>query len=54
MSAGSKDKRLCVIIPTYNNVHTIGKVVQDVMVYCDPLIVVDDGCRASQSHAVLE
>ena len=44
MSAGSKDKRLCVIIPTYNNVHTIGKVVQDVMVYCDQLIVVDDGC----------
>jgi len=44
MSVGSKDRRLCVIIPTYNNVQTIGQVVQDVMSYCDQLIVVDDGC----------
>ena len=44
MSVGSKDKRLCVIIPTYNNVQTIGQVVQNVMSYCDQLIIVDDGC----------
>ena len=44
MSVGSKDRRLCVIIPTYNNVQTIGQVVKDVMSYCDQLIVVDDGC----------
>lgn len=44
MSVGLKDRRLCVIIPTYNNVQTIGQVVQDVMSYCDQLIVVDDGC----------
>jgi len=44
MSVGSKDRRLCVIIPTYNNVQTIGQVVQDVMSYCNQLIIVDDGC----------
>ncbi|MBR5325901.1 MAG: glycosyltransferase family 2 protein [Prevotella sp.] len=44
MSVGSKDRRLCVIIPTFNNVQTIGQVVKDVMAYCDQLIVVDDGC----------
>ena len=44
MSVGSKDRKLCVIIPTYNNVQTIGQVVQDVMSYCNQLIVVDDGC----------
>lgn len=44
MSVGSKDRRLCVIIPTFNNVQTIGQVVKDVMSYCDQLIVVDDGC----------
>lgn len=38
------DKKLCVIIPTYNNVQTIGKVVQDVLLFCPQVIVVDDGC----------
>ena len=35
--------RLCVIIPTYNNAGTIGRIISDVTVYCQDVIVVNDG-----------
>lgn len=37
------DRGICVLIPTYNNVGTIGRVVSDVLQYCSDVIVVDDG-----------
>lgn len=37
------DKRCCVIIPTYNNCGTLGKVVEEVLEYTDKVIVVNDG-----------
>lgn len=43
MDSKTDNKRLCVIIPTYNNVRTIRQVVTDVLQYCDQVIVVDDG-----------
>ncbi|MBP5570077.1 MAG: glycosyltransferase family 2 protein [Prevotella sp.] len=43
MDSRADNKRLCVIIPTYNNVRTIRQVVTDVRQYCSQVIVVDDG-----------
>ncbi len=37
------DRGICVLIPTYNNAGTIGRVVDDVCRYCGDVIVVDDG-----------
>ena len=36
-------RRICVIIPTFNNVGTIARVVSDVQKWCDDVIVVNDG-----------
>jgi len=33
----------CVIMPTYNNAATLGKVIQDIMVYTSRIIIVNDG-----------
>jgi len=33
----------CVLIPTYNNAHTLGQVISDVLEYTNHVIVVDDG-----------
>lgn len=35
--------KCCVIIPTYNNAGTVGKVIQEVLSYTEHLIVVNDG-----------
>ncbi len=35
--------RACVIIPTYNNAATLAGVIEDVSLYCDHIIVVNDG-----------
>lgn len=40
---------ICVIIPTFNNEKTIERVVRDTLVYCQDVIVVDDGCTDSTS-----
>ncbi len=39
-----KARGICVVIPTYNNAKTIGQVVRDCLLYCDDVIVVNDGC----------
>ena len=39
-----RERGICVVIPTYNNVSTIADVVADVKRYCLDVIVVDDGC----------
>jgi len=38
-----KTLRLCVIIPTYNNATTLAQVIQDVQLYTNDIIVVNDG-----------
>lgn len=38
-----KGRRLCVIIPTYNNAGTVRQVIDDVLKYCPQIIVVNDG-----------
>ncbi|NOQ28068.1 MAG: DUF2062 domain-containing protein [Bacteroidales bacterium] len=38
-----KEKKYCVIIPTYNNHQTIKQVIKDVLEYTDQVIVVNDG-----------
>lgn len=40
---GLRARGICVIIPVYNNVGTVGRVVSDVLAYCSDVIVVDDG-----------
>ncbi len=41
------DLKCCVIIPTYNNQATIGKIITDTLVYTDKVIVVNDGATDS-------
>ncbi|MBR6828263.1 MAG: glycosyltransferase [Prevotella sp.] len=38
-----RDRGICVVIPTYNNVGTIGRVVEEVLKECGDVIVVNDG-----------
>ncbi|MEE4198152.1 MAG: DUF2062 domain-containing protein [Bacteroidales bacterium] len=38
-----KERKCCVIIPTYNNDQTLEKIINDVLVYTDQVIVVNDG-----------
>lgn len=38
-----REKKCCVIIPTYNNYKTIEQVINDVLEYTDQVIVVNDG-----------
>lgn len=36
-------QRICVLIPTYNNAGTLGEILSGVLLYCDDVIVVNDG-----------
>ncbi len=47
-----KDRGICVIIPTYNNVKTIRQVVVDTLAYCDDVIVVNDGSTDGTAEIV--
>jgi len=38
-----KQMGICVIVPTYNNHKTVGRVIEEVLAYTDDLIVVNDG-----------
>lgn len=38
-----RQRGICVVIPTYNNVGSIRRVVEDAQRYCDDVFVVDDG-----------
>lgn len=42
-----KLKKVCVLVPTYNNEQTLEKVVSDVLAYTDQVIVVNDGSTDS-------
>lgn len=54
MNSRTDNGRMCVIIPTYNNVRTIRQVVMDVRQYCSQVIVVDDsGTDGTSANSVL-
>jgi len=38
-----KEKKICVLVPTYNNAGTLENVLRDVLAFTDQVIVVDDG-----------
>ena len=38
-----RNRGICVVIPTYNNGGTIGRVVEETLAECDDVIVVNDG-----------
>jgi glycosyltransferase involved in cell wall biosynthesis len=44
--------RACVIIPTYNNAATLAGVIEDVLLYCNQVIVVNDGSTDNTSDIV--
>lgn len=39
-----KARGICIVMPTYNNAGTIDQVVRKCLVYCNDVIVVNDGC----------
>lgn len=42
-----KQKKVCVLVPTYNNERTLGKVLTSILEYTDQVIVVNDGATDS-------
>ncbi|MDW7693437.1 DUF2062 domain-containing protein [Flammeovirgaceae bacterium SG7u.111] len=46
----TKELKCCVVIPTYNNEHKIGKIIKDVLPYTSDLLVVNDGSTDSTSE----
>lgn len=42
----------CVIVPTYNNIGTVAKVITDIYKYCTHIIVVDDGSNDGTSDVL--
>lgn len=53
MNCREEDKKICVIIPTYNNATTVMRVIEDVEKYCRSIIVVNDG-STDQTAAILQ
>ncbi len=47
-----RERRVCVLIPTYNNAKSVGKVIEDVLYYTDQIVVVNDG-STDETHKVL-
>ena len=45
-----REKKCCVIIPTYNNHQTIEQVINDVLAYTDQVVVVNDGSTDNTSE----
>ena len=42
-----KTKKVCVLVPTYNNEQTLEKVLTDILLFTDQVIVVNDGSTDS-------
>jgi len=45
--------RICIIIPTYNNTHTIGPLIEQLKPYLFPCLIINDGSDAP-THAILD
>jgi glycosyltransferase involved in cell wall biosynthesis len=54
LSEKFKTLKCCVIIPTYNNHKTLQKVIEDVLVYTENVIVVNDGSTDSSSEILIQ
>lgn len=46
------ERGICVIIPTYNNENTIGRIVHEALSLCDGIIVVNDGSTDSTTQTL--
>lgn len=47
-----KQKKVCVLVPTYNNEQTLGMVLNSVLKYTDQIIVVNDGSTDSTTQVL--
>ncbi|OAD91824.1 glycosyltransferase [Aequorivita soesokkakensis] len=54
LSEKFKILKCCVIIPTYNNYKTLQQVIEDVLVYTEDVIVVNDGSTDSTSEILIQ
>ncbi len=54
LSEKFKTLKCCVIIPTYNNYKTLQQVIEDVLVYTEDVIVVNDGSTDSTSEILIQ
>ncbi|ULT44343.1 glycosyltransferase family 2 protein [Niabella defluvii] len=52
ISPSFTDLRVCVIIPTYNNVATIATVITDILKYTSNIIVVNDGSTDDTANII--
>ncbi|MCJ7933672.1 MAG: DUF2062 domain-containing protein [Chryseobacterium sp.] len=48
------EKRICVIIPTYNNEKTLKRVIDGVLNYTESIIIINDGSTDSTPHILAE
>jgi glycosyltransferase involved in cell wall biosynthesis len=48
----ARDLRCCVIVPTFNNVRTLQTVIEDVSLYIDDVIIVNDGSTDNTSEVL--
>ncbi len=49
-----KQKKVCVLVPTYNNAQTLRQVLRDVLEYTDQVLVVNDGSTDSTPEILKE
>ena len=54
VKATLKARGICVVVPTYNNVGTLAKVVREVQNYCENVIVVNDGSTDGTAQILQE
>ncbi len=47
-----KARKICVLVPTYNNSGTIASVLQKLLLYTDDVVVVNDGSTDSTTNAL--
>lgn len=49
-----KEKKVCVLVPTYNNATTLPQVLRNILVFTDQIIVVNDGSTDATLSVVAE
>lgn len=47
-----QDKKVCVVVPTYNNEQTLSNVLQSILEYTDQIIVVNDGSTDNTARLI--
>jgi glycosyltransferase involved in cell wall biosynthesis len=46
------EKKVCIVIPVYNNVKTVGSVIDDAKEYLSDIVVIDDGSNDGTSDII--